>query len=321
VQKLWSLFFGAVLLACFLLTAISPFVGWWLPRNVSSFGGDVDDLWNLILVFTGFFFVLCSVILVYAMYRYAGREGGKAVYTHGNHRLELLWTAVPAAILLFIAFVQIRTWERIKYQSRMPEVSNDPRDPRRVHQVVQVTGRQWEWRIRYPNAASRSQSLVPRNPAFWAEFPEYDDVRDVNELHTWAGEDANGNKVANVKIYLKTNDVIHSFFLPNLRLKQDALPGKTIPMWFRATDSNCRLDEKKGEWVLDEGPDKMWEIACAELCGGRHYAMRGKLFVHKDEDDYRAWLKQQWEKQQATKPDKIPPPGSDTPSPGERVGG
>ncbi len=65
----------------------------------------------------------------------------------------------------------------------------------------------------------------------WADHPQIDDVHLVNELHTWKGAD--------VKIYLKTQDVIHSFFLPNLRLKQDALPGKTIPMWFRVSE-DCR---------------------------------------------------------------------------------
>jgi len=59
-------------------------------------------------------FRLCSVILVYTMYRYAGREGARSVYTHGNHRLEMVWTAVPAAILLFIAFAQIPVWNRIQ---------------------------------------------------------------------------------------------------------------------------------------------------------------------------------------------------------------
>jgi cytochrome c oxidase subunit 2 len=295
VQKWWGVFFGVVLGAIFLLCVVSPFVGWWLPPNVSSYGGDVDNLFYIILGFTAFFFVLTEGILVYAMYRYAHRPGTKVLYIHGNHRLELLWTLVPAALLLFIAFAQISVWDRIKYQSSMPNPD----------QVVQVTAKQWEWRIRYP-------AQLPKTPTGkeWAEAPEIDDLHVLNELHTWKG--------AKVRIWLKTQDVIHSFGLPNLRLMQDALPGKTIPMWFEATDSNVhwtaadRLEE-------DQEAGKHWEIACKELCGGGHYRMRGRLYVHSEslspdghvvvtaKEDYQKWLDYALEQQKSHKPEKTPP--------------
>ena len=81
-----------------------------------------------------------------------------------------------------------------------------------------------------------------------------------------------------------------AFYLPNLRLKQDALPGKTIPMWFNATDSNTRFDEATGKCELTD-KSKEWEIACAELCGGGHYRMRGLLYVHESEGRLLKWLK------------------------------
>ena len=89
---------------------------------------------------------------------------------------------------------------------------------------MQVTAHQWEWRIRYTEEVTKTDA----EGRAWAESPEIDDLRLPNELHTW--------KDANTRIYLKTQDVIHSFGLPNLRLMQDALPGKTIPMWFKATE-------------------------------------------------------------------------------------
>jgi len=125
--------FGAVLLACFLLCVIAPFVGWWLPRSVGTFGGDhvppvgydiaysgVDGLWNMILVLNRLLFSALLVILVYTMYRYAGREGARSVYTHGNHRLEMVWTAVPAAIPPVHCLCPIPVWNRIKLPSQMP---------------------------------------------------------------------------------------------------------------------------------------------------------------------------------------------------------
>ena len=101
--KGWSVFFGVVLFGTFIIWFVAPFYNWWLPDNIATFGGDVDNLFYLIFVFVGFFFVLTEMVLVYAMWQYAARPGEKAVYTHGNHRLEMVWTAIPAAILLFIA--------------------------------------------------------------------------------------------------------------------------------------------------------------------------------------------------------------------------
>jgi cytochrome c oxidase subunit 2 len=331
VQKGWSIFFGVVILATFLIWFVAPSYGWWLPENVSSFGGGVDILFYVILGLTTFFFVLTEIVLVYGMWQFASpvaepqaddRAGPKAVYTHGNHRLEVLWTAVPAVILLGIAVVQIRVWENIKYQSRMPS----------PNLTVAVQARQWEWRMRYASDNSRfafdpeggkeaiaKAHLIGRG---WAEHPEIDDTHATNELHAW--------KEADVKIWLRTVDVLHSFTLPNLRLKQDTLPGKTIPMWFRSTKSNCRFvlkdrtrgreipvvldDETKeikvrlpgseeavpltgkltnlrGELITSGNKRDAWEIACQELCGGRHYAMRGRLYVHEDMKSYYTWLR------------------------------
>jgi cytochrome c oxidase subunit 2 len=296
VQKWWSIFFGLVLTATFGIWVVAPFMGWWLPPNVATFGGDIDNLFYLILGFTGFFFILTEVILVYAMWKFTHREGHKADYTHGNHTLEMLWTAVPAAILLFIAFAQVAAWERIKYQSRMP-----PPDL-----TVQVTARQWEWRMRYPHdvdlftyAEDADPTLIQiarRRARQWADNPEADDIHGTNELHCWEN--------ANVKIYLKTLDVLHSFYLPNLRLKQDALPGKTIPMWFKANGSNTRFDRKTGKCEEPKDIHKRWEFACAELCGGRHYGMRGRLYVHPTVEDFQEWLSHTMKEQRSRQPEK-----------------
>ncbi len=285
MQKWWGIFFGVVLLATFVLWLISPAMGWWLPANVSTFGPDVDYLFYVILAITGFFFLLVEALLVYAMYRWAYRPGQRSVYVHGNHRLELAWTIVPALILLFIAFAQVRAWERIKYLSRFPHPD----------QIVQVNARQWEWRLRYPEDAGRfGQQQDPDQKAAhrWADVPQFDDLHLTNELHTWKG--------ANVKIFLKTQDVLHSLYLPNLRLKQDAVPGKTIPVWFNATESNTEFDPATG--LCSEPKDQGWEIACAELCGTRHYAMRGRLYVHKDRADFDAWLKHTLQLQRSRQP-------------------
>jgi cytochrome c oxidase subunit II len=279
-HKGWGIFFGAVLGASGLLCVASYFVkGWWLPANVSSFGPDVDFLYYVILGFTTFFFVLTEVLLVWAMYKFAGRPGAKGVYVEGHHRLEMLWTVVPGAILLYIAIAQINAWEKIKYVKQMPEPDL----------VMQVTARQWDWTMRY---ADKPQ---PENARTWAEVPVIDDIYLPDELHCWKG--------ANVRIYLKTQDVLHSLFLPQLRLKQDALPGKTIPVWFNATDFNTRFNASTGTCELTD-KSKEWEIACAELCGGGHYRMRGLLYVHETREDYLKWLEHAQKAARSRQPEK-----------------
>lgn len=300
MHKWWSFLFGAIMLAAALLFVVAPLFGWWLPKNVASFGGGVDNLFYLILAITGFFFILTEGILVYNMYKFSGPEAGRPQYIHGNHKLELFWTMVPAAVLLLLAFLQIRTWENIKYQSRMP-------DP---DQVFEVSARQFEWRMRYPTADQldrmasgwAAEHKEPAAARQWRSDAHVDDVRVVNEVHTWTN--------AKVRLYLSTRDVLHSFYLPNLRLKQDALPGKVIPVWFEATQYNTVYDEATKGWVDGYDPDtneknvtrQVWDLACAELCGWGHYKMRGRLYVHKDKADYLRWLEQAQKEQHRTSP-------------------
>jgi cytochrome c oxidase subunit 2 len=237
--------------------------------------------------------VLTQVVLVYAMYKFTYDPNRRSEYTHGNNTLEIVWTAIPAAILLFIGFAQIYAWQNIKYQASMPAPDI----------TVSVMARQWEWRMRYPVDSSRfkfdeadakDKAAKSREARKWAENQEFDDVHITNEIHCW--------KDANVKVYLQTQDVLHSFTLPNLRVKQDTLPGKTIPMWFKAIRANTVFDEKTKKLRPPADRADTWEIACQELCGGRHYAMRGRLWVHETKESYENWLKYASEQQNATKP-------------------
>jgi cytochrome c oxidase subunit 2 len=299
VGKGWSILFGVVMAACGLLFVVAYFAGWWLPKNVSSYGHKVDNLFYLILAITGFFFILTEAILVYNVYKFSDRPPEtKAQYVHGNHQLEMFWTAIPAVILLLIAFLQIGTWEEIKYRGQMPVPSKDRPGSKENFQFFEVSARQFEWRVRYPT----SEALMQINSEWadkgervardWAEYPHQDDIHVVNELHTW--------KNAEVRFYLTTRDVLHSFYLPNLRLKQDAVPGKIIPVWFKPTESNIDYDEATKSWKQQDG--NVWDLACAELCGWGHYKMLGRLYVHKDKADYERWLKETQDAQGQTKP-------------------
>jgi cytochrome c oxidase subunit 2 len=218
-----------------------------LPEPVSTYAENVDRLFFVILWIVGFFFVLTQALLVYFLVKYRAREGGKARHTHGSHALELVWTFVPGVILFCLAVFQTGTWGMIKFGGNIEEKAADPRA---VH--VQVFGKQFEWHFRYAGNDG--------------EFGTQDDVIKVAEMHAPVDRP--------VIVHLQTLDVLHSFWLPNVLLKQDLMPGRTILQWFEIT--------KQGKFP----------IVCAELCGNMHTAMKGALIVESD-DAFDAWLEKQ----------------------------
>ena len=208
----------------------------WLPEDVSTFGGEIDSLFYLIYYITAVTFILVTVLMIVFLIVYRQREGQRATYTHGNTTLEIIWTIIPAAILIVLSFMSVSTWAKVKRHA--PDSDFE----------LQVTAKQFNWEVVYPGADR--------------QFGTSDDVKFDNDLHVPV------NKI--VRVHLGSRDVIHSFFLPNLRLKQDAVPGRTILVWFEAT--------KPGKY----------ELPCAELCGFGHSGMKGWLYVHTPEE-YAKW--------------------------------
>ena len=246
--KFWSLLFLLVPILGVGLFVWAPFNNHWLPRDVSTHGYQIDHLFNFILGLTGVVFIATELLLFWFLWRYDRATNTSPVkFTHGSHNLEIVWTILPAATLLFIAIYQMNAWAEVK----MHKPDMEP--------TVEVTARQFEWRLRYPGQDG--------------ELGTRDDVFVVNELHLPVNEE--------VLIELKSMDVLHDFFLPHLRIKQDAVPGTTIPVWFRAT--------QPGEY----------DLVCAELCGWGHYKMKGRLFVE-SRSDYERWLADLETKQTAT---------------------
>lgn len=306
--KRWAYLFGVTLFAEFMLFVIAPVMGWWMPPYRSTYGGDVDLLFYIILVVTGVTFIAVSVVFVYCLFKYPADPARRAIYTHGDHKLEVLWTAIPAVMLFLLAIGQIPAWVKVKIQNL------DDNSAAQSMQI-EVTARQWEWRVRYPSPARmedwRKSSGAAMNDVKHRLTPKPDDIRLVNEVHAVKNQ--------RMLIYLKTQDVLHSFFLPHMRLKQDALPGKTILVWFEPTDANCekvgdqwrdgrRYDEAKKAWVDD--PGYVWELACAEYCGSRHSLMRGKLYVHETREDFDEWLKMAERNNRKTTPDGAAAPAA-----------
>ena len=320
--KFWSMLFAAMMIFCGGTFVIAPMMGWWLPEGVSSHSGAIDYLFYVILIITGFFFILTEAILCIFMWKYSGDRDKAEVppppgyaaklfrpvtnLLNDQHKVEMAWTMVPALILLYIAFAQVKTWADAKYISRMPS------DKEQRALQVDVSARQFEWRIRYPSSerfedwmARRDDPDVAKDYRSFASSHHKDDIHVVNELHV-----IKNNPVI---VHLTTRDVLHSFNLPHLRVKQDALPGKMIPVWFTPTKANVRLDSKLGIYVdgfnpvtgKSDDPHHIWDLACAELCGWGHYRMIGRLFVHDTEAEFLDWLRKAEASGHSTKPANI----------------
>ncbi len=214
-------------------------MSWFLPESFSTFGPDVDFLYYVILAVTGVVFVATEALLVYFVIRYRRREGRKAAYVHGSTKAEIVWTSLPFLAVLALAFMSQPVWNTIKNPTSVPDDALD----------YVITAKQFEWDIVYAG---------PDGVAGTA-----DDISTLNIMHVPVDRAVN--------VTLRSADVLHSFFLPDMRVKQDAVPGMDITVWFEATAAGA------------------YPIGCAELCGNLHTTMGGILNVY-EAADFEAWV-------------------------------
>ncbi|MCK6619205.1 MAG: cytochrome c oxidase subunit II [Calditrichaceae bacterium] len=239
---------------------ISPYLG--LPEVASAHGAELDYMLGLVHWLMLILFVIWAPFFIYVLIRFRASKNPRASYTGAKGRLAKIQEGgvIIAELVLLFAFA-IPAWAVLKVQ---PPDENEA-------VVVRVTGEQFAWNIHYPGAdgAFGKQDIklvdTQTNP-LGIDFNDpgaMDDLVTVNELHLPAGKPA--------IIHLGSKDVIHSFALNAMRVKQDAIPGISVPVYFTPT--------KPGNY----------EISCAQLCGLGHYRMRGKLVIHTPEE-YRNWL-------------------------------
>ena len=259
----------AFAVACFfvLLAAGTVAAFWmrplWMPELLSVHGAAIDEQLLRTLAIAGAGFFLTHAALGFCVWRFRRRHvGAEASAWSASATLEWTWTLTIAAIFLTLGVQGNRIWS---------DHFNAPAPADAV--VVEVTGQQFAWNIRYPGpdrkfGRARPELIDDSVGNHWGvdetDPDGRDDVTAQNILAIPAGRP--------VKIVLRSRDVLHSFFVPPLRVKQDAVPGMSIAIHFTAT--------RAGEF----------EIACAELCGMQHYKMRARLLVLTDAA-FDAWLK------------------------------
>jgi cytochrome c oxidase subunit 2 len=245
-----------------------------LPALASEHGHAIDRtiVFTHVLMFA--LFIGWGLFFLFALFRFRAGRNPVADYTgvtsHTSSYLEV-GVAIAEGVLLFGFSVPL--W--------MQRVDRVPPESEAV--VVQVTGEQFAWNIHYAGAdgvfgkTDITKIDVQTNPLGLdhADPAAKDDIVTLNQMHLPVGKPA--------IIKLRSKDVIHSFNLPEFRIKQDAVPGLTIPVWFVPNTTTAQMREKTGN------PEFQYEIACAQLCGLGHYRMRGFVTIETAEE-YQAWF-------------------------------
>lgn len=237
----------------------------WLPTLASEHGAGIDRMIHYLFLTVGGLFVLGHLILGYFIWRF-GREG-RVTYRLATPQIERRWSLVPVVLMTLIAeggvfALGLPVWAKF-YGSAAPAGAI----------TVEVTAEQFAWNVRYAGDDGKFGRTDPQllsldNPLGLDKNDPAarDDIVLLNEIHLPINRPA--------RIRLRSKDTLHSFFLPNLRVKQDAVPGMTIDIWFVPTAAGT------------------YEIACAELCGFGHFTMRGLLRVE-GREEFEKWIKEQ----------------------------
>ena len=249
MARVQGLLFGLATLVL-VVVATLLFTKDWLPP-LKSDRGAIDHSIFITLLVTGFVFIVTNLLLAFFAWRYQDAPGAQASYWHDDPRLEWTWTGVTAVIMFGFLFHALGLWAQV--QSAAPANA----------MTIEVTGQQFAWNFRLPG----------KDGVFGRTDPKLVDPGSLNFIGLDKSDAAAADDVVlpqnqlylpegqPVKLRLKSLDVIHSFFLPNFRVKQDAMPGIATEIWF--------VPKVAGKY----------EIACAEHCGLGHYRMRGEVHV------------------------------------------
>lgn len=237
---------------------------WWLPANATTAGEKIDFLFIIIFWVTFLVFVAVQAVMIYFLVRYRARKGVKAVYSHGNNTLEIVWTLIPAVIFLLLWIYSNQLWMEFRMNGAPANAL-----------TVEIVGEQFGWHIRYAGAdgklgAASDAQIDPVNNKIGLDKGDpaaQDDIILYNDMVVPVGQP--------VHLILRSRDVIHAFYVPEFRLFQDMVPGRSIGwVWFNAN--------REGKYA----------IACSQLCGAGHYNMQGKISVV-PQAEYDKWLASQ----------------------------
>src|SRR6202171_5319112 len=249
-----------------LMTVITVYIFmakvWWFPPAITNLGQEIDAQFMRTLLITGIVFVAAQFGLAIAVYRFRD-HGQKATYFEGNNTMEIVWTLATVVLFVGLGLYARNAWAQVHFIGAAPGAI-----------PIEVTAQQFAWNFRYAGPDGKFGRTKPEIVRASTGTPV-----GLNAADPAAKDDIVSPVAAvpvgrEVELILRSQDVTHAFYVRELRLKQDAVPGMEIHIHFTA---NVPGD---------------YELACAELCGLGHYRMHSMLTVL-SEADYEKWLKDQ----------------------------
>jgi cytochrome c oxidase subunit 2 len=265
----------AIAVAVALITLVSVYVFWahiwWLPVSISTHGAAVDHQFKLTLLICGVIFVLAQLGLAYVVLKYRDRRDKRpVVYSHGNNRLEVTWTLAAAIVFTGLNLMGYRVWANMHFTGAAPGALQ-----------VEVQGQQFAYYFRYPGADAQFGPIhLDKVDDATGNFFGLDREHDARAKDDIVTATLGVPVKREIELILRAKDVGHSFYVRELRLQQDMLPGLAVPVHFTVTDEALKHNGGR------------YEIVCTQLCGLGHYKMRAFLQVMTQEG-FDKWLQAQ----------------------------
>src|SRR6266498_4409423 len=242
----------AVIIWILTLASVALFVSkkWWFPPAISAHAAALDRQFMITIVVVGLAFAAAQIGLGWMVWKYRDTVSGRATYTHGSNRLEVVWTVVTAVVFIALAVMGQSVWASLRLHDA----------PTGAFQV-EVVSQQFQWNFHYAgkdNVFGRTDpNLIDDSALNYIGLDQTDPNSRDDVTHSVIAV-PEGRPV---ELVLRSRDVIHNFWVPQLRFKQDLVPGMMIRVHFTANR-----------------PGK-YELACAELCGQFHYRMKSFMLV------------------------------------------
>ena len=268
-------FLMVVVGVAFLISCVWQYFAWnplLLPPASSEHGVIIDELMRFTMILIISVFFLLHMFLFYFLHKYKKvSEDHKAYYYTHNNKLEYIWTIVPAIVLTGVILYGLNVWDQI--------TNADTSDA----SVIEVYGKQFGWNARYPGndnvLGSHDYKLVGGANALGIDMNDESSLDDkvTRELHLVVGEP--------VLLKLRSQDIIHSAFMPHFRVQMNCVPGMTTQFVFTPNKTTS-------EMKMLEGEDFEYVLLCNKICGVAHYNMQMKVIVETKEE-YDKWLSEQ----------------------------
>lgn len=258
----------------FILFVIWQMVAWdhfLLPPASSLHGAEIDSLMRVSMGLILVVFFLLTPMLFFFAYKYRGNQKNTAYFFAHNNKLEVVWTVVPTIILTVLIVYGLRTWDR----SMNPDISSA--------KVIEVYAQQFQWTARFSGEDNKlgksSYTLVNGKNSLGIDMDDENAVDDkvVREVHLVVDEP--------VLLKFRSQDVIHSAFLPHFRVQMNCVPGLSTQFAFTPTQTTTEMKEQ-------EGKDFEYVLLCNKICGAAHYNMQ-MSFIVETQEEYDAWIASQ----------------------------